>query len=85
MRECGALLCVALVTFVAYFVRLAAGDASGADEVTPLLFALSCVYLCFEAPRTRTRGVRALAVLASVDGCLLVCWALVQIVQVLLS
>ena len=49
------------------------------------LFALSCVYLCFEAPRRRTAGVRAVSVLAGVDAVLLCAWALVQVVQVALS
>lgn len=81
----GAVLVAALAAFALYFWRLAAGDAAGADGVTPLLFALSCVYLCFEAPRRRTAGVRAVSALAGVDAVLLCAWALVQVVQVALS
>lgn len=81
----GIILVAALAAFALYFWRLATGDAAGADGVTPLLFALSCVYLCFEAPRRRTAGVRAVSVLASVDAVLLCAWALVQVVQVVLS
>ena len=81
----GAVLVAALAAFALYFWRLAAGDAAGADGVTPLLFALSCVYLCFEAPRRCTAGVRAVSALAGVDAVLLCAWALVQVVQVALS
>ena len=80
----GAVLVAALAAFALYFWRLAA-DAAGAGGVTPLLFALSCVYLCFEAPRRRTAGVRAVSALAGVDAVLLCAWALVQVVQVALS
>lgn len=81
----GALLVAALAAFALYFWRLATGDAMGADGVTPLIFALSCVYLCFEAPRRRTAGVRAVCVLAGVDAVLLCAWALIQVAQVALS
>ena len=81
----GIILVAALAAFALYFWRLATGDAAGADGVTPLLFALSCVYLCFEAPRRRTAGVRAVSVLAGVDAVLLCAWALIQVVQVALS
>lgn len=81
----GVVLVAALAAFALYFWRLVTGDAARADGVTPLIFALSCVYLCFEAPRRRTAGVRAIAALASVDAVLLCAWALVQIVQVLVS
>lgn len=81
----GAILVAALGAFALYFWRLATGGAAGADGVTPLIFALSCVYLCFEAPRRRTAGVRAISALMSVDAVLLCAWALVQVVQVALS
>lgn len=81
----GVILVAALSAFALYFWRLATGDAAGAGGVTPLIFALSCVYLCFEAPRRRTAGVRAVTALANVDAVLLCAWALVQIVQVLVS
>lgn len=81
----GVILVAALGAFALYFWRLATGDAMGADGVTPLIFALSCVYLCFEAPRRRTAGVRAVSALAGVDAVLLCAWALVQVAQVALS
>lgn len=81
----GAILVAALAAFALYFWRLASGDSVGADGVTPLVFALSCVYLCFDAPRRRTAGVRAVGALASVDAVLLCAWALVQVAQVALS
>ena len=81
----GVILVAALGAFALYFWRLATGDSGGADEVTPLLFALSGVYLCFEAPRRRTAGVRAVSALAGVDAVLLCAWALVQVAQVALS
>ena len=81
----GVILVAALGAFALYFWRLATGDAGGADGVTPLIFALSCVYLCFEAPRRRTAGVRAVGALAGVDAVLLCAWALVQVAQVALS
>lgn len=49
------------------------------------LATISCVYLCFEAPRRRTAGVRAVSALAGVDAVLLCAWALVQVAQVALS
>lgn len=81
----GVILAAALAAFALYFWRLAMGDVAGADGVTPLIFALSCVYLCFEAPRHRTVGIRAVTALANVDATLLCAWALVQIVRVLAS